>query len=71
MNIVWTEERPEETGLYIFKEYGYWTKRIKEIKQGDWRLRQDPLELYANEELLFNLHGYWFGPIPTIPEKKI
>ena len=64
----WFEERPETHGLYLMRKLGEWPVRLVRVKKGDWKLRQDPSQLYADAELLSNVGARWLGPLPDPPE---
>ncbi len=69
--LIWTKKKPTEEGYYLFKKYSEWVKKPKEVHKGDWKQRQNPDELYAFDIILSSseLEGWWYGPIPEIPEK--
>ena len=64
----WTKEQPTELGWYVFKSQSEWPLRVMQVKLGNWRLTQDPDQLYASGELLTEiLQGFWLGPLPEVP----
>lgn len=64
----WTDAKPSEPGLYLFRDAREWIHRVLIVKQGSWRLGQNPDVLYAGSMPVSSLYnGYWLGPIPESP----
>lgn len=71
MKIDWSEKRPIEPGMYIFKSNVRWQYHLKIVRKGNWEMTQNPDELYAGDDLISSLEGEWFGPIPECKSKSL
>lgn len=68
VQIAWSRSRPCDLGFYLYRKDGEWVHSLKELKQGDWVLAQNPDWIYANGKPLSAIEpGWWFGPIPSAP----
>jgi hypothetical protein len=68
--IEWTLTTPTTEGTYVFKRHSEWPLSTRQVKKGQWRLTQDPDQLYAGiGELVSSLDGYWYGPLPEVPDR--
>lgn len=62
----WTIEPPTTEGIYAYQKIHEWVISLAHVKKGDWRLRQNPEQLYAGETLVYDLKAIWLK-LPNPP----